>query len=231
IDLYVSTDPGLLSLTPTSLAGANKSVKPGGTELVFFTNAPLGEVYYIGVKSEDQQAAEFGFVALSTDQPFDEDDDNGNRIVRGLPVNIAIPDGSPDQPQAAFVFGIATKSFPVQRVVVTNILVFDSTGDIQGNLTHNNAFVVLNNHALDPTGRGGRWTVVYDDSGGNDTSYGPVQGRPSDGPGSLNDFVGEDSTGPWIFSIVDNAITQTATNALVSIMLEPAPKDDGSSVA
>lgn len=226
IDLYVSTNPGLTNLVPAVVNDAFKSRRSGGTEVVFFTNAPLGEVYYIGVKAEDQQAAEFGFVALSSNEPFDEEDENGNRILRGMPYNIAIPDGSPDQPQAAYVFAIATRSFEVQRVVVTNTMAFDSTGDVLANLSLGSSFVVLNNHALDPTGRGGVFTTVFDDSNSGRASYGNIIGQPSDGPGSLTGFIGEDSTGPWILGVSDNALTQTATNVSMRIFVQPKPEDE-----
>ncbi len=221
IDLYVSRDASLTNLNPAAIQAADKARKPGGTELVFYTNAIVDTVYYVGVKSEDQQASEFGFAALSSNTPFDEDDQFGNRIVRGLPYNLPIPDGSPDTPQAAYIFGIATRSFPVQRVVVTNTLSFDSTGDILGNLSHNDAFVVLNNHALDPNLLGNVSTLIYDDSNGGDISSGGLFARPTDGPGRLTDFIGSDSTGVWILSAVDNAVTQNATNVSLSLMLQP----------
>ena len=45
----------------------------------------MDQIYYLGVKSEDQQGAEFGVVGLSTDTPFDEPDPFGNRILHGIP--------------------------------------------------------------------------------------------------------------------------------------------------
>ncbi|MGZ5508747.1 MAG: S8 family serine peptidase, partial [Limisphaerales bacterium] len=77
IDLYVSTDPRLLDLNPDAIYAADKSTLRGGTEFVTYTNSTQGQVYYIGVKAEDQQAAEFGFFGLATDQPFDSTDPNG----------------------------------------------------------------------------------------------------------------------------------------------------------
>ncbi len=227
IDLYVSKDPQLTNLAPATIDAAFRSTLPGGTEQVVFTNSVLGDVYYIGVKAEDQQAAEFGFVALSSNSPFDEDDENGNRIVHGLPVNIRIPDGSPDQPKAALIFGVATRSFPVQKVLATNTVAFESTGDLLGNLSHGGHFVVLNNHALDPTGRGGILTSIYDDSNSGNVGYGRLLGVPTDGPGKLTDFIGSESSGPWILSMVDNALTQNATNVQFSLLLTPQPTDQG----
>jgi len=47
---------------------------------VLFTNSTANQVYYIGVKSEDQEGAQFGFVAVATDQPFGQRDPDGNVI-------------------------------------------------------------------------------------------------------------------------------------------------------
>lgn len=226
IDLYVSTDPALTNLSPAAIAAASKSRNPGGTEQVVFTNSTLGTVYYIGVKSEDQQAAEFGFVALSSNLPFDEDDPNGNRIVRGLPFWVSVPDGSPDQPNAAYVFGISTRDFEVLQVVVTNSVSFDSTGDISWNLSHADQFSVLNNHALSPEGLGGLFTLIFDDSNGGDIGFGSLFARPTDGPGKLTGFTGSQASGPWILSVVDNALSQTSTNVAMTLMLKPRPEDD-----
>src|SRR4029077_16559844 len=60
IDLYVSRDHGLTNLDPAVLAGAEMSLSRGGTETIVYSNATPG-MYYIGVKSESQEAAEYGF--------------------------------------------------------------------------------------------------------------------------------------------------------------------------
>jgi len=72
IDLYVSTDPALTNLNAIAITNAFKSLNRGGTEAVVFTNAPVGpdKIFYIGVKSEDQQAADFGIVGFSSNEPF-----------------------------------------------------------------------------------------------------------------------------------------------------------------
>lgn len=227
IDLYVSTDPSLTNLSPAAIAGAKKSRNAGGSETVFFTNSVLGTVYYVGVKSEDQQAAEFSFVSLSSNLPFDQDDENGNRIVNGLPFRVPIPDGSPDQPNAGYVFGIVTKEFDVQRVTVTNSVSYDSTGDILWNLSHAGEFSVLNNHALNPEGFGGLLTLLFDDSNGNDSGFGSIFPRPTDGPGRLTSFIGKQAAGAWILSAVDNAVSQTSTNVALTLKIEPRPQDPG----
>src|SRR5206468_4521951 len=108
IDLYVSKAPALVDLDAVAVAGAWASTNRGGTEVVVFTNALVGldQIYYLGVKSEDQQGVEFGVVGLSTDTPFDEPDPFGNRILHGMPPSVEIPDGSPDAPGAALMFAV-----------------------------------------------------------------------------------------------------------------------------
>ena len=78
--------PGLLDLDPNVIAAADKSTLRGGTEFVTYTNSVSNAVYYIGVKSEDQQAAEFGFIGLATDRPFGSLDANGQLEINFTPV-------------------------------------------------------------------------------------------------------------------------------------------------
>ncbi len=69
IDLYVTTDPNLTNLDATAIANARASKTRGGTELVYYTNA-TAPTYYVGVKSEDQQASLYGIMAIATSKPF-----------------------------------------------------------------------------------------------------------------------------------------------------------------
>ena len=104
IDLYVAgpNDPnasGLLNLDPTvlsnCLAGANgdaAALTRGGTEFVIYTNSKAGDVYYVGVYSEDREAAEYGFIPIFTSIPFTQTGPNGSQIVNGLNVPVNIPD-------------------------------------------------------------------------------------------------------------------------------------------
>ncbi len=225
IDTYATTDGNLTNLNPVTLQNALKSTRPGGSEIIILTNAPLGAVYYIGVKAEDQQGAEFTIAGLSSNEPFDEDDENGNRIVRGIPYYVEIPDGSPDEPQTGYVFGIVSTPFLVRQVTVTNTVMFDSTGDLHLNLSHDYDFAVLSNHELDPDGLGGVRTSIYDDSGAG-VGMGGLVGRPSDGPGSLEDFAGKEALGAWILSVSDNALTQVATNVVMRMLIAKEPQDD-----
>ncbi|MFO1501831.1 MAG: S8 family serine peptidase [Verrucomicrobiota bacterium] len=212
IDLYVSRDPSLVDLNPAAVNAAFKSVTRFGTELVVFTNAALDEVFYIGVKSEDQQSGEYGLIALSTDTPFDEDRD-GARVLHGLPVPQGIPDGTPAEPGRATVFAIGIAAVTVERVTVTNVLTHQDVGDLSIVLDHDQTSVFLHNHTLN----GGLSTVtnelfVYNDQ------VGP---RFSDGPGSLNDFAGEQANGVWMMNFIDNTPNRTGRVENVTLRIEP----------
>ncbi|MBI3882319.1 MAG: S8 family serine peptidase, partial [Verrucomicrobia bacterium] len=215
IDLYVSTDPNLTNLFPAVLALAQKSTNRGGSELVVLSNAALGDVYYIGVKSEDQRAAEFFLVGLSTDQPFANRDSNGVTVTF-LPVPQPIPDGSPDHPSTAFAFGINPYPLTIQRVVITNSMEHDLYGDLFADLLHTGTqgptepFAVLYDHNLFSNDQSGAFTFIFDDSGRGDM----VGSQHTDGGtgDSLNNFVGEEAQGAWIYTVSDNA-----TNHLGSI--------------
>lgn len=221
IDLYVSQDPSLTNLNPAAIAAAAKSRGRGGTELIAFSNATQNAVYYIGVKSEDYQAAEYGLVAAFSLRPFSERE-NGNLIVRGFPVPSATVDGNPAAPGAVLLFGLALEPMKIRRVVVTNAIVHDAFDDLFGNLSHNNRFAVLNNHRpLDP----GAYQFIYEDNGeGN-----PPNAIPSDGPGSLRDFVGEEAAGVWLLTMLDNVLN-ASTGAVTgfSIRIEPRDLDSAS---
>ncbi|MEJ5236907.1 MAG: S8 family serine peptidase [Limisphaera sp.] len=221
IDLYVSRNPALTNLDPAALATADKSRGRGGTEILVYSNAAPGGVYYVGVKAEDQMASDFGFLGVFSLLPFSTLEE-GNQIVRGFPVPTWIPDGSPAAPGAAYVFGVATFPMQVRRVVVTNALTHQSFGDLVVSLHHENRFAVLRNHtypAVPPPLTA--WTV-YEDQGERDI---PGAQR-TDGPGSLRDFVGEQAAGLWVLQALDDALTQTGAVQHLSLRIEPQRLDE-----
>ena len=214
IDLYVSNDPRLRDLDQGVLDNAWKSTGRGGTELVVFTNAALDEVFYIGVRAEDQQAGEFGLIAISSDDPFERNID-GNPVLQGFPVGAIIPDGTANLPGSIQVFAIGISPNTVQRVVVTNIITHSNLGDLIGTLSHNRVSAVLNNHTL------GNFTgtnfFVYDDS-----FFGrSLLSQSTDGPGSLEDFVGSQANGVWMLNMVDNSLSHTGRVENLSLMVQP----------
>lgn len=222
LDLYVSSDRRLLDLHPAALAAADRSVGRKGSEFVAYTNAAIGSIFYIAVKSEDQQAGEYGFVGISSDLPFDELVD-GSRVLRGFPVNVAIPDGNPNDPGAVQIFAIGLSQTLAQRVAVTNVLTHEQTGDLVGFLEHNGTTIVLNNH--NPNNGFSSVTnavFIYDDTLVNQFYPGVAAfSRQSDGPGSLRDFAGEPVNGVWIFTMVDDAEGRTGRVESVVIQVDP----------
>lgn len=216
VDMYVSTNPQLTNLAPAVLNSALRSVTRDGTEMVVMTNGVLGQVYYVAIKSESQQGAEFSLMGLSTDLPLEEERD-GQRILRGFPFSSFIPDGSPRRPGGTTVMAIGLSNTRVQRVVATNIISHENMGDLVGVLTHNNIDAVLNNHNL-----GGSFfatnVFVYDDS------FTPLpESVPTDGPGSLNSFAGQRIVGPWMLQMIDNAPGYTGRVELLTLVIDPLP--------
>ena len=222
VDLYVSTNWAITNLNAAAIAAADKSVQRGGVETVFYTNAPLGAVYYIAVKSEDQQGVEFGLVGLSSDRPFDEDR-NGERVLYGMPPNLVIPDGSPMKPGRALMFAIATRPVEIGRVTANLWMVHENLEDVTVNLSHNRKFSVLLNHTLNGGFFSGTNSFVFDDSNQGD-NYGS---RFSDGPGSLNSFIAEQSTGAWILTAVDSGLSQSGRIEGLEILLDPNTANGG----
>jgi subtilisin-like proprotein convertase family protein len=235
IDLYVASGPnagGLTNLDPTVIAscvngvqiGASSAVPTfngaslgrGGTEFVVDTNSQPGQVYYIGVKSEDQNASEYGFLPVFSATPFSQMGTNGDETVNGLLLPVNIPDGTPAHPGIGYVFGLAIQPMEVQDVAVNNQIWHQNFGDLVGTLNHNDISVVLNNH--DGLGNTfGSLPTVYDDSGS-----GQFPGsQPSDGPGSLQNFTGTQAIGPWILTEVDNSLTQTGIVTAFQLTIQP----------
>jgi subtilisin-like proprotein convertase family protein len=217
IDLYATQDSGLTNLNPVSVAGAYKSLSRGGTEFILLTNAQSG-IYYVGVKSEDQQSAEYSFLGAFSLMPFGQ---NG-----GWAINVpqAIPDGSPALPGVANVIAISANPMTIRRVVVTNIITHQNFGDLQGTLTHDQVFAVLNNHTF---GNGALLqTNIYEDNGEND-----IPGsQHTDGPGTLTSFIGGSGQGVWQLTEADTALTHTGTELNFLVRLDPEAANGANNV-
>ena len=227
IDLYVSGNPGLTNLNPIVIANAFKSLTRTGTEMVLFTNSTANQVYYVGVKSEDQEGAEFGFVAVATDQPFGQKDPNGNIILTVIspPLPAAIPPGSPALPGVVSVLALTTETAQARKVVVTDSITHQEFGDLIGTFSHNQKFAVLDNHSFFDTGTGTE-TFTYDDSGEKDPLF--PGSRHSDGPGSLQSFIGDPASGVWILSMVnDSSLSDTGTINSLRAIIEPQNQTNG----
>ena len=144
----------------------------GGTEFIVYTNQAPGQIYYVGVKSEDQEGAQYGFVVVATTNSFGQHDGNGNAVLTPLTGYPAvIPDGSPGLPEGTNVLFLTIDTDIARRVVMTNWVAHQNFGDLLGTLTHNGTSVVLNNHTFfdqnleftDPYGLPSE-VFVYDDS-------------------------------------------------------------------
>ena len=228
IDLYVSTDPGLTNLASDAVASAYSSRGRGGTEQVVLTNAQPGQLFYLGVKSEDQMAAEFSIFGVFSLNAFDQ---SGN-LVRCFGFPRIIPDRTPDNVvgpnNAARVICPCMLDGTVRRVVVTNIITHEHFQDTIGILNHEgssgaDAFSVLNNHRDPPDVpvAPGPYNFIYEDNGENNV-FVPANYYllPSSGPESLRSFMGEPRIGPWILTFVDDALTQTGRVEYAALSVE-----------
>ncbi|MGA9777951.1 MAG: S8 family serine peptidase [Verrucomicrobiia bacterium] len=237
IDMYVTTDSSITNLNPAAISNAvvgtqiggppgglfaGASLGPGTTEFVVDTNSwsrPTPNVYYIGIKSEDQQSAEYGFIAIFSAAPFSTMN-NGVQTVNGVPVPMNIPDGSPTVPGKGYVFGLAIYPETVGTVTVANEITHQNFGDLIGTLTLNGANPdVLNNH--DSFGNPpGPYFLTYDDSAGG----GVIGSRRSDGPGSLVGYFGQQALGVWMLNEVDDSLTQTGAVNNFTTTIQPYQK-------
>lgn len=221
IDLYVSRDFNLTNLSPTAVNAADKSRLRGGTEFIVYSNAAPGEVFYIGVKSEDYMAAEFAIFAGFSLLPFTQGDGFGNWIVNGFPLPSIIHDGSPSDPGASLVLGLSVQPATVRRLIVTNSFYHENQGDLITMLSHDRKSVVLNNHRSAPAGQ---YTYIYEDN--DEEPNNPVLRHP-DGPGMLRDFVGDQAVGVWLLTTVDNSLSQTGVVNGLRILIEPSDTEGG----
>ena len=241
IDLYVAPPAipnnfALTNLDPAVLAATSKSLSRGGTETIVFSNA-TGGVYYIGVKSEDQQAGEYALLGVFSEKPFSQNDASGAHLV-GIPLYQPIPDGSPHSPGVATIMAINFSGIQVRRVVVTNVISHELMSDLLGSLSHGSDYAVLNNHTCitDPATTACQiWTsYIYDDSSERNVGPDPTLINPHvqhvDGPGSLNTFAGKVGDGQWMLSMVDNATNHVGTNISLSILLERQPPLTGNGI-
>jgi len=148
-------------------------------------------------------------------------DSNGIEYLHGINVPTTIPDGTPDKPGVATTVAIAVQPINVRRVVVTNFLEHENFGDLFGSLSHTLQSVVLNNHTF---GNGTtNQELIYED---NDEGDIPGSQHP-DGPGTLQDFIGQQGAGVWLLREEDNAEFNTGRVDNVFIRLDPQEGTNG----
>jgi len=221
LDIYVSTNPGLTNLDPAVFAAMTSndmSVGRSGTETVIYTNSTKNEVYYIGVKSEDQQAADFGFYAIAQQEPFGNNNPDGSisYTYSGPPIVIADDQfGIKPLPALAIVEKSAIGR-SIRKVVVTVDIEHANPGDLYGVLQpEQETQVVLNNFS--GSGVGELFTNTY-----NDLDDG-FPGTHTDGPGSLENFMGQNVPPIWMLEEADNAAFQGGVITGFSVTVYPQP--------
>jgi subtilisin-like proprotein convertase family protein len=223
LDLFAASPPSdpnaasLTNLNPVVISncvygvdGDQASLSRGGTKFIVYSNANPGQVYYIGVQCEDQTAAQFGFIPVFSQNSFSQTDSNGNQVVYGLGLPTDIPDGDNANPGSVSILALATIPMQVASVTVTNSVTTQNSGDLVGTLTHEATDAILNNH----TGLQGGFTNVYNDNGLPGTSH-------TDGPGSLNNFIGTQAVGPWFLTEVDDSAALNGSVTTFSLVIQP----------
>ena len=224
LDLFVSTNYALTNLDDTAIAQAWKSVDRFSDEAVLRTNSTLGDVYYIGVKSEDQQAGEFSLGIVFTEvNPYQLNGDGS--VTVELPfASYDIPDGSPTEPRGAYSIGLPAfpgQNFDIGAVIVSNQFTHQLFGDLTGILTFGATQIYLNNHNDFIQGQSsGTVANSYDDLDVLTTP--PPNATKSDGPGSLADFLGKKANSSSLkFYMIDNAVSFTGRVDGVLVTLFP----------
>jgi hypothetical protein len=115
----------------------------------------------------------------------------------------------------------AQSAFNVRKVAVDEGILHQDPGDLVGTLMHppSQIQVFLNNQSGEYPG----FTNYYDDLPENPGTL----ATPSDGPGSLRNFVGQPISGEWQLSEVDNALGATGDVTVYTVTLSPAPPING----
>jgi subtilisin-like proprotein convertase family protein len=222
LDMYVSYDPSITNLNPAAINSAFKSVGRTGNETVYRINDAPGLVYYLAIKSEDQQAAQYSLVAFATDMPFSQGDGNGNEKVFMNPVlTSTLSGGTPSNPATNYFIGICVDDLKVRNTVDTMQITCQDFGDYIGALSEGTNTVILNNHNLFDNTSDASETFIYDDSGENNFAG----SRHSSGPGTLRGFTGQSALGTtWFYTIVnDGSISDTGTLNSMYLTLQPQP--------
>ncbi len=215
LDLFATTDSNLLSLSPLTISNCmsgssvgvtsngvfyGSALARGGSKFIVDSQSTPGQVYYVGVQSEDQMAAEYNFLAEFSNVPFSQMNPNGE-LVTFSPV--AIPDGDANQPGYTNTLGLAIYPLEIQRAIVTNVLEQQNVGDLVVAISHDagagsSAVTLLSHNAPNAPGI---YTNIYDDSGQGDI----LGAQPSAGPGSLQQFVLQEGAGIWTLHAADNS--------------------------
>ncbi len=221
IDLYVSTNVSPLTNLAAFVQSADTSLGRTGTETIIYSNSVVNEVYYIGVKSEDQQAADFGFYAVAQQTNFSTVASDGSITATGTGLPVFIPNAVSYNPALAFAFMVNPNPLAqkIRRATVTLGIQHGNPSVLYGTIQFNGTTVTLNHNSGPPGG----FTNTYDDLR-EDPNSGDVT---SDGPGNLTQYVGQQSSGMWLLTEADNALTQTGYITTYSVTVQPQQPSSG----
>jgi subtilisin-like proprotein convertase family protein len=221
IDLYVSTNYSPLTNFQAFVQSAQTSLGRTGTESVIYSNSFVGQVFYIGVKSEDQQASDFGFYGIAQAAPFSTVNSDGSISASGTALPVFIPNAITPNPALVFAFLVNPNPLEstIRRATVTLGIEHGNPSDLYGSLQFNGTTVVLNHNSGPPGG----FTNTYDDLQ-EDPSSGDIT---SDGPGSLAEYVGQNMQGLWLLTESDNALTLTGYVTQYTVTVDPQPPISG----
>ena len=198
---------------------ADMSLSRGGTETVIYSNSQPNEVYYIGVKSEDQQGADFGFYAIAQQPDFNVQNPDGSITYTYAGPPVVIPDDQFGQPpaQVLAIAGKATQGRNIRKVTVILTIEHSNPGDLYGVLQPDQTTQVVLNNFSGPVGGDYYFTNTYNDL---DDGFGGVH---SDGPGSLQNFMGQTIPPLWMLEESDNAAFQGGIITSFSVTVYPQP--------
>jgi len=226
IDLYVSTNSGLTNLIDGVVQAADKSLGRTGTESIIYTNSFAGEVYYIGVKSEDQQAADFGFYGIAQQAPFSSANGNGGITASATALPVSIPDATSPQPALAlaFMFSPSPLAQQIRRVTVTLGIQQSDPESLYGTLQFNGQTTVLNSYsAIVSYGIYNTYDDLQENPGSGDIM---TDGFAAGLPG-LTQYVGETMNGLWLLTEACRVIGETGQINTYSVSVDPQPLTSG----
>ena len=107
----------MISNCVNNVAGDGASLTRGGVEFVAYSNSEAGDVYYIGVKSEDQEAAEYAFIPVFQPTAIQPDGRQGQRNRhRSVPLPVK---HSRRQPGASWIGAMLLRSHSSQSKLET----------------------------------------------------------------------------------------------------------------
>ena len=229
IDIYVAyganasnllnLDPIILSNCISKVPGFDSATGRGGVEFVAYTNSAANQVYYIGVKCEDQTGAQYDYISAFSKNPFSLQDTNGNVYVNAINVPLDIPDGDNSMPGMATVLGLALQPIQLKNVIVTNTLTHENSSDLIGFLGHDDLSATLYNHDLPGTIT--NLDMVFNDGATNVMTNFVGVLRTSSGPNTLTNFVGTPGVGLWVLTVIDDNYTQVGRVENLQLKLEP----------